>query len=190
MNQSNGMNSGLGSLTGTLGSLKDQARSKNLRSARISLVIAGIVTIILGMANYFVGEKQFSDLIQKELRNGTLDASEVPEVKAALMRMLVLLCGGLVGVGVIFLVFAIMVRTYPLFCTVGGLILYIGYNLIMAFLISLENGGDAVLFLLSGWWWKLIIFIGLFKGIKSAMAYQRERAALQEEMGHMPASDI
>jgi hypothetical protein len=47
-NQPQDMNSGLGSLTGTVGSLKHQARSKNLRSARISLVIAGIITLILG----------------------------------------------------------------------------------------------------------------------------------------------
>jgi hypothetical protein len=129
-------------------------------------------------------------LIQKELRNGTVEREEIPEIKAAMMRMLTLLCGGLVGIGIIFLLFAILVRTFPLFCTVGGLILYIGYNLIMAYLISLENGGNAALFLLSGWWWKLIIFIGLFKGIKSAVAYQRERAAMQEELGQVPASDI
>lgn len=190
MNQHQDMNSGLGSLTGTLGSLKDQARSKNLRSARISLVIAGIITLILGAANYFVGEKQFDDMIQKELRARTIDQEQVPEIKAAMMRMLTLLCGGLVGVGVIFLLFAILVRTFPLFCTVGGLILYIGYNLIMAYLISMEDGGNAALFLVSGWWWKLIIFIGLFKGIKSAVAYQRERAAIQEELGQVPASDI
>lgn len=177
---------GLGSLQNqaspSLGSLKKHAHSKNLRSARIALVVACIVMGLMAFFNYVTAERQIDDQIKKELRQmgGGVGQHEIQQAKEGMMRVMVLLCLGIGFISLVFLILAILVYRYPLFCTVGGLIFFIGFNLIMAFLIAMGGeGGDAVAFLASGFIWKIIILVGLGKGIQSAVAFQRERAESQ-----------
>jgi hypothetical protein len=177
---------GLGSLhdqaSPSLGSLKQHAQSKNLRSARVALIVACIVMAIMAVANYLTAEKQIDDEIKKELKHlgaGAMEQKEVKLAKEGMMRVLGLLCLGIGFISLVFLILAILVYRYPLFCTVGGLIFFIGFNLIMAFLIALNDAGGAVAFLVSGFIWKIIILAGLFKGIQSAVAFQRERRETQ-----------
>jgi len=163
---------------GSLGSLKKQARGKNLTRARVALVLAGILIAILGIFNYLSAERQIDDIIKKELVKGGVhhvpDTPEIREFKESSLRVLKLFCYGMVGIAVILLVFAILVYKFPLFCTVGGLILYIGFHLTVAFLLAQDEGASALAFLVSGFWWKIIIIGGLISGIRSAIAYSRE----------------
>jgi len=138
-----------------------------------------MVMAIYAVAEYLTAEKQIDDEIKKELRElgrGAIGKNEVKQVKEGMMRVMTLLCLGMGLISLVFLVLAMLVHRYPVFCSVGSLIFFIGLNLIMALLVAKTDGGNAIAFLLSGLIWKFIILVVLGKGIQSAVAFQRERA--------------
>jgi hypothetical protein len=168
----------------SLGSLSQSVRSKNLKRARISLIVAFVILLLQAGLEFATMEHQADQVIQKEtkqLRPGmVVDPEKVKEIKAAIIRIGNLYALGVLGMAIIFLFLAIFVNRFPLFCTVGGLILYLGYSLIRAYLITLGNEqGGILLAIFEGWLWKLIIIIGLVKGIQSAVTYHREEQELQ-----------
>jgi len=169
----------------SLGSLSQSVRSKNLKSARVALVIAFIVLLVQAGLEYATLGIQADEIVRKELAPlppGAVAAKDIQERKDAIIRAASLICIGIVGMALIFLVLAILVKRYPLFCTVGGLILYIGYCLIIAFLIVMggEGEGESIFkALYAGILWKVIIIVGLVKGIRSAVAYHHEQEIVQ-----------
>jgi len=175
---------GLGSFQqSTLGSLSHSVRSKNLKSARVALVIAFIILLLQGGIAYGTLGWQADEYIKEELAHlppGAVAAKDIQAMKEAFIRVATLICLGIIGMAVIFLILAIFVKRFPLFCTVGGMILYIGYCLIRGYFIIIGNEqGGIFMAIFEGWLWKLIIIIGLVKGIRSAVAYHHEQEALQ-----------
>jgi len=185
--------SSLGSLhdqaTSSLGSLKQHARGKNLRAARIALVLACIIMSLQATVNYTTGDRQIEEFVTKvrqEVKKkgifATVNEKKVQELKDMLRRVINIFSFGMFGFAAIFLMMALLVYRFPLFCTVGGLVLYIGYHLIIGYLISRENDSFDVMTVMLAWWpIKIIIILGLIKGIQTAVAYQRERAELAAE---------
>jgi len=147
---------------------------------------------LMAIANYLTTESQLDAEIKKELRESgvTLGPEQLRLAKEGMMRAMGLICLGIGFISVVFLVLAILVYRYPLFCTVGGLIFYIGFNLMMAFLIAVNDAGSALAFLVSGVIWKVIILVGLIKGIQAAVAFQRERAQSQNFADSQIQSDV
>lgn len=162
----------------SLGSLREGARSKNLKSARIALFVAFGVCLVQAMLEYATMDRQAEDLIRKEISSQgpgfVVDQEARQEMKDAIMRIGTIMCAGILGMALIFLVLAFLVYKFPLFCTVGGLILYLGYALTMAYLISADGEVSIFKALWAGILWKIIIIVGLVKGIQSAVAYQNE----------------
>ena len=175
---------GLGGVS--LGSLKDKARGRNLHSARIALILSGVVVLIFAICFYLVVERESEDRKGPPAISKTKDEL-TPDSR---LRILTLFCGGLAVIGVLFLIFAAFVKVFPLFCTVGGLILYVGINMVGTYLAGKQDPQAAWEFLIMWWPLKLIILAGLFKGIHSAVLFQRERAAQQAARGAEVESDI
>ena len=176
--------SGLGSLqeqaTPSLGSLKQQARGKSLRGARIALGLASILMFVQAAYEYYTAESQLDAAFAKEIKKlgpGVIvNQTKLKQLKESAMKVVNLFCLGIAGLGVVFVILTVLVSRFPLFCTVGGLILYIGYTLIMAYLIVRGNeGADIFSELWKGALWKVVITIGLLKGIQTALAFQRDR---------------
>ncbi|MFT3882665.1 MAG: hypothetical protein QM703_23810 [Gemmatales bacterium] len=167
----------------SLGSLKEKARGSNLRGARLALGLATVLVFIQAAVEYYTAEAQLDAVFDREIKKmgpGVIvNQTKLKEAKAKAMRVVELICLGVAGLGVVFLLLTLLVYRFPLFCTVGGLILYIGFSLTLAyFLVQGNEGLDILSALWKGILWKIIITIGLLKGIQAALAYQRERAEL------------
>lgn len=185
--------SSLGSLhdqaASSLGSLKQHARGRNLRSARIALVLACILmsfqaTIELVTIDQQIEqlEQKVKDEVKKQGMFARVNQEKLKELKDLVRRIIHIFAYGIYGFAFIFLVMALLVYRFPLFCTVGGLVLYIGYHLIIGYLISRESNTFDVMKVMLSWWpIKIIIILGLLKGIQTAVAYQRERAEITVE---------
>lgn len=183
----------LGSLheqaTPSLGSLKQHARVTNLRSARIALVLASLLMAFQATLELVTIDTQIEQLetkvkeeVRKQGRFMVVNQQKLQEVKDLVRRIIHIFAYGIYGFAVIFLLMALLVYRFPLFCTVGGLVLYIGYHLIIGYLISRESDTFDVMKVMLSWWpLKIIIILGLLKGIQTAVAYQRERAELNTE---------
>jgi hypothetical protein len=74
-----------------------------------------------------------------------------------------------VGLGVIFIILGVMVKSYPVPMTITGLVLYVLANAIFGLL-------DPAM-LLQGVIIKIIVVVALIKAVQAALAYQREMSA-------------
>lgn len=142
-----------------LGSLAQSARTSHLKSARTTLFVIGVLTIIanLGMAALA------QNLVDQELRN------EPEQVKQQVVLVTQFVAGGFAAVGVIFLILGSLIYKAPVPCTVLALILYIAGQAISVLLDPTMLAKGAVV--------KVIIIVALVKAVQAALAYRREEMA-------------
>jgi hypothetical protein len=127
------------------------------------MIAVGLFTILGNVAMYFVEKNQVAKM--------GLPPDEVDSV----MRLVLLVVGLFVLLGVIFVILGICVYRAPVPCTVAALVLYIGGWLGSVALTAL--GGDPKEIgraLMGGIIIKIFIIIALSKAIKAAIAYQKE----------------
>jgi hypothetical protein len=148
---------------GGLSSLAQSAREKQLKSARSTLVVIGILTILFNVGTFLVIENQIDDVIRK----AGLNRNNLPvEVKMAI-AVDYAITGGFVALGVIFVVLGMLVPSYPVPCTVAGLVLFV-----LGWLVSFMNPAmlNPIAILV-----KIVIIVFLAKAVQAALAYERER---------------
>ena len=133
-----------------LGSLAQSARGKQLKSARNTLIAVGVLTALL---NFGVAAA----------------AGSIAQGNAEVQQMIMLSGIGFGLLGVVFIVLGVMVNTYPVPCTMLGLVLYIGANAVSA-LIDPTTIAQGIII-------KGIIIVGLVKSLRAAQAYQQETNA-------------
>ena len=149
----------------TLGSLAQSARSKQLRSARIILfVIAGWLFL-----NFVVGLLNIDKVIEK--------AGPFPDLDhlSKAYNILYVIIGGLGFLALLYTLFGIFIRSYPVPITITALVLYIGLILTLLALEPRLNEIEIGL--------KILVIIGLSKAIQAAIAYKREEQLELEEAG-------
>jgi hypothetical protein len=153
-----------------LGSLAQSARKKQLNQARILLFVAGVLIVIGGALDLGLAKSIVDKAVKDEFQNRRIvpTPAQVQEATNQIMKLVYLIDGGLIGLGVLFIIFGFMVKQYPVPITVISLVLFVGMIAIMAVINPAT--------LVSGWWIKLIVVIGLVKALQSAIAYQREQA--------------
>ncbi len=95
-----------------------------------------------------------------------IDEVKLQELKDQTTRAATLINIGGIVLGIVFLILGANVYKYPVVCTITGLVLYLGGMAVFGYLDPMS--------LAKGWIIKLIIIIGLFKAIKTAIAYERE----------------
>lgn len=174
-----------------LGSLKKVGRGRSLNAARVALLLACILmalqaTIVYATMedNIKASEKRLRDEVRSKGIFARVNEEKLQELKALLHRVFEIFAFGMYGFAAAFLLLALLVHRFPLFCSVGGMILYVGFHLIMAYLISRQGSAINVMeFLLMWWVFKIIIILGLIKGIHTAVMYQRERSELAGQAG-------
>lgn len=107
--------------------------------------------------------------IQQAIQQGQVDPAQLEEFKVGARMMGYLIYGGAALLGLLFFIFGLMVRKYPVPITITSLVLYI----ISALLFALLNPMSIV----SGIIIKIIIIVALFRAIKAAYAYEAETKA-------------
>jgi hypothetical protein len=166
-----------------LGNLAQSARGKQLNTAWWILVILGglmtAVDLVVFMTIGAIVDAQFEKEI-KELRSKgyQIDMVIVAQEKKKAMAVATPLALGALAISVGVLVSGLAVKTFPIGATATGLILYIGYHALAAFLDPSN--------LVKGWLLKIVVVVCLVKALQAAIAHQNEERASQQ--GFTPIS--
>ena len=166
-----------------LGSLAQSARSKHLKQVRVLLLVIGIITAAFNAFQLATVREQVKKEIDKEIAKqggGRVDPVKRQQVEDDAVRIVTPILYALIGLGALYIVFALIVHQFPVPITVIALVLYVGVNVIFAVLNAKEHPEQ----ILSGLIIKIIIVVALIGAIKTAVAYQRERSEAREELAY------
>jgi hypothetical protein len=158
-----------------LGSLAQSARSKHLKTAKVTLIAVGVLTILGNVVFAVAAESMVQQAIDKELRGvpaGQIDQEVVAELKKQAVTTTRLVSGAFVAVGVVFIFLGLFVSRAPVACTATGLVLYLAGWAITGVLDPSMIFKGALL--------KVIIIVALVKALKAAIAFQKEESATLE----------
>ena len=158
----------------SLGSLSQSARSKTLSGARTTLIIIGVLTVVVGVAQWNLGEAIVQQAIAEEVKQAesqgiVVDYEEVAKIEAEQIQTTSFAFGAIIGLGAVFVFLGTMVYRIPVIATVTGLTLYVGLQTVSA-AVSPETIGKGLFI-------KLIVVVCLAKAVQAAVAYQKESAA-------------
>jgi hypothetical protein len=152
-----------GAQPGGLGSLAQASRGQQLNSARTTLIVIGVLTLVVNVI--------FMALIPGQIRSELAKNGQVlPEEAMAVATGIAMAIQGIfVLLGVLFIVLGTLVKRFPVPCTLTALVLYI--------LAALVTAAIDPTTLLQGIIIKVIIVVALFKAVQTAFAYQKELQA-------------
>jgi predicted Zn finger-like uncharacterized protein len=158
-----------------LGSLAQVARGKQLRGARILMIVLGTLVLLAGMYALFAAKTLVRNAIQAELAKrgpgfipNPISLQQAEERGVRIVRLLAVVE---MAVGAVFIALAAIIYLYPVAATVLGLVLYISMRVIV-FVMRPEAMLNPFALLIMA-----LIIIGLAKAVQSAIVYQRERDA-------------
>lgn len=141
-------------------SLAQSARGTHLNSARWTLILVGIVTIAANAYLLYANRQNVEQLLRQRGIN------HMPAEVESALQLDTTVGFGFVLVGIVFIFLGIAVKSKPILCTSLGLALYIGGNVIAAFINPLTIAQGLI--------FKIAIIAGLFSATKAAMAYEKE----------------
>lgn len=158
----------------SVGSLAQSARSKTLRGAKVTLLLIGILATCVGAVQWTMGQEVLREAFAAEVakienQGMVVDQEEVARLEAEQTGTLRLIAGGLIAIGVTFIVLGLLVYRVPVVATVTGLVLYVGLQAISA-AVEPETIARGLLF-------KILIIACLAKAVQAAVVYQRESPA-------------
>ncbi len=145
-----------------LGSLAQSARGKEISRAKGILIVIGILTMILNGFLFF----NLGNEIQQEIQKGNVDPAQLDQFRQSATVAGYLLYGGPALLGLVFFVFGLIVKKYPIPITITSLVLYVGSAILFAVLNPLSIAQGIII--------KVIIVVALAKAIKAAYAYENE----------------
>jgi predicted RND superfamily exporter protein len=146
-----------------LGSLAQSARFKQLKQARNILLAIGVLTILVN-AFLLANVRNEAKHVIGGMPGGP---AEIQRLEDHVVRVGAAIYGAVIFLGILFVVFGLIVRFYPVPITIISLILYVGAAAIFAVLDPTTLAQGAI--------FKVIIIVGLAKAIQSAVAFERER---------------
>lgn len=153
-----------------LGGLAQSARSKEIRSARSILLVIGVMTLLLNGFLFSQAPNEVQVEIDKQIKElpagQVADPEKVAELKDEWVRATRAIYGGGLAFGIGFIILGGLVPRYPVPCTIGGLVLYIGSYAIFGYLSPPSLTQGLII--------KIIIVSGLFKAMRAAIAHQKE----------------
>jgi hypothetical protein len=168
------------------GSLAQNARAQQLKSAKSILWVVGILTICVQGFLFANAKSEVDEEINKELaKNGggsiALIEKQAPEVRAEFDKAYVeavgkvrLIYGAFLAVGVMFIGCALLVDRKPVIATVTGLVLYLGAKAAVGMLAPEALAQGLII--------SVAIVIGLIGAVKAALAVERQER-LEREQG-------
>jgi hypothetical protein len=161
-----------------LGSLAQSARGKQLNQARWLLIVIGLLT--LGI-NGFILVKELGEV------RDAVAAGRIPRGAVNTVYTLVyVIDGGAAALGLLFVIFGLIIKMFPVPITIISLILYIlaavGFAMLNFAFLERDKFFET---LWQGIIVKVIIIVAFIKAIQAAIAYERDKqiaqARLQEE---------
>jgi hypothetical protein len=156
---------------------------KQLKSARMILIFIGVVTVAMNAFFY----TQAEDMVNNEIRNlqmqGFVIEGDVNQIRDQAVKRARLIHGGMVGLGVVFILLGVAVKSFPVPATVLGLVLYLGGTAVFAAINPAS--------LLQGIIIKIFFIVCLFKAVHSAIGYQRyEQEQLRTGNLEIPIDEV
>ena len=168
---------------GSLSSLAQSARMKQLKSARMIWIFVGVVTVALNGFLYVQAEEMVNNEIRNLQMQGYVIEGDVNQKRDQAVKMTRLIHGGTVGLGVVFILLGVAVRSFPVPATVLGLVLYLGGIAVFAAINPAS--------LLQGIIIKIFFIVCLFKAVHSAIGYQRyEQEQLRTGNLEVPGDEV
>ena len=162
-----------------LKSLAQSARVGHLRSARTTLFIVGVLTLLVNGFMFVNASAEVDAEINKQIQaagpGAVVNQVELAEFKARAVNQVRLIYGGAAALGLAFILLGFFIYAAPVPIVVTGLILYIAGNGIFALLDPASLGRGIVM--------KAIVIILMAKAVQAAIAYQRETASAKNEAG-------
>lgn len=164
--------SSLPTLGGGSSSLAQSARLKQLNVAKWILFILGGLTIAVHIGVFVLSEQIAREETDKSLKAEGLHRNQVDqqllrEHDESAVRAMQLAAGGFIALGVVYIVAASLIKTYPVPATVTSLVLFISANVLLAVFDPSTIVSGIIL--------KIIVFVVLVKAVQAAIAYQKEK---------------
>lgn len=169
-----------------MGSLAQEARKKQLATARWIMIVIGVLQLGAGLvfvlnARQFVKAEFDKQVAQLQGQGMQVDQEELKKLEdSATSQTQLLNMGGVLG-GISLIALGILVYRYPVVCTVTGLVLYIGLYALFGYLTYMETGDGSVFY--RGGLFRILIIVAMFKAIQAALAYEKERKSTQSYAG-------
>lgn len=145
---------------GSLGSLAQASRGQQLNSARTTLIVIGVLSLIVNLVLMAMIPGQLRDELQK---NGQ---ALNPEQMAIATNVAMAIQGMFAFLGLVFILCGVLVKRFPIACTVTALVLYILSALVTAAFDPTTLARGLII--------KIVIVVALFKAVQAAFAYQKE----------------
>jgi hypothetical protein len=155
-----------------LGSLAQAARHKQLNQVRAILIVIGALTLALNLFLYFNARNEVNEAVKKQIGNQGPFVRVDQEKVEALIRTVSILYLSLAGIGALYILFGIIVHSYPVPVTVLALVIYLGVHAVLLVWV-----GPAAMGIGFGWIIKLAIVAALIGAVRTAIVYQQERSA-------------
>lgn len=163
----------------SLGSLAQSSRQKRLNQTRIILIIIGTLTLLVNGAMFVNSENEVKNAVQDEIKKVQqqpgmiVNQAGVAEFHDRVLTIVRIIYGSLMALGILYIIFGLIIHTYPVPISILSLVLYIGVNAILGYLDPM-NIASGILF-------KIIIVAALIKTIQAAISYQSEQNLLRSE---------
>lgn len=161
------------------GSRSELSGGSPLRIARTGMLIACLLTFIQSGVEFFTAESQFEAALERELQrlggNVQMDQGRVRNARVRYVRTTKVKAMVIAGLGAALLLLSWLVYRFPLFCTLGGLVLFLTVTITLAFFSWYS---DIILFLLNNWksvTWELVITASLIMAVQAALLQHRQR---------------
>jgi hypothetical protein len=168
-----------------LGSLAQSSRKKTLKQTKGILIVIGILTLLANVFMFLNSEKEVDDLAKTEIAKVqqqpgmVVDPAGVAEFKSKVLTIVRIIYGSLIALGALYIIFGLIIYTYPVPISIASLVLYLGANACLGYLDPM--------FIAQGALWKIVIVVALIKGIQAAIAYQSEQNSMQYQEAYPTA---
>jgi hypothetical protein len=143
-----------------LGSLAQSARGNELKQAQRILIVVGVLTMAVNSWGLF----NLPNEIQQAIQQNQIAPADVEEFRQSVTISGYLIYGLPALLGLLFVVFGLIVKQFPVLITITSLVLYI--------LATAAFGLLSPMTLAQGLIMKGIIIFGLFRAIKAARAFE------------------
>lgn len=143
-----------------LGSLAQSARGNELKQAQRILIVIGALTLAVnGFSLYNLPNE-----IRQAIQQNQIPPANVEPFRQAVTIIGYLIYGSAALLGVLFVVFGLIIKRYPVAITITSLVLYILATVVFGILAPGTLAAGLIM--------KIIIIVFLFRAIKAARAYQ------------------
>jgi hypothetical protein len=163
-----------------LGSLAQSSRRKQLAQARGILIVVGVLYVLFHGIFFANSRNEVNEVIKEEISKVQrqpgmmVNPIAVEEQTNRLVTIARIIYGSLIALGIIFIIFGLIIHTYPVAISITSLVLFIGVNAILGYLNPVNIVSGIIL--------KVIVIVVLIKSIQSAIAYQSEQNSAEASL--------